>query len=483
MTHYKFFASGISFGAFAATLCMFMMSIWVVSGQSAWAQNASATYALNTNTSQYTWVAFSSPDYDEALEKQLELRQRDLTCEILTGDVDQQTYYRLTIGTYNSRKDARSARSKMGNKLPFDAWLLAIKPGMQQISKSEWLKDPSSSSVPDLEATKSDNAQAIDAATSSSELPISPIDADASSATLSKIDEEDSAPPNATHPSFINLIDQHFDAELQFSNIYEDNIDHDEDFEAVQSYGMVPALQVQFRSSASDPIFTAEYLVARHSYSNTERWDRISNAFRGAFEPRISDALRAKTSVELSLKGSSEDRDISNQFQVVQELEYRFTRRHRLQLYGTYRVKRFPDQPGAKDFKPNVGLNFERTNSDGERFESGARYEFNKEEEIRGNYKRWTFTVGYRTPEINDREQFEIELRHRRKFYTARFVEIEDEDFLRQDNRLSVGVSWLHEFNRGVSMELGYEYETRSSNDPEKLYEANALILSMIYEL
>ncbi len=184
------------------------------------------------------------------------------------------------------------------------------------------------------------------------------------------------------------------------------------------------------------------------------------------------------------MKGSSEDRDISNQFQVAQEFEYRLTNRHRLQLYGTYRIKRFPDQPDNETFKPNVGLNFERTNSDGERFESGARYEFNKRQEARSKYKRWTFTVGYRTPALNkDRDQFEVELKHRRKFYLERFVEIEDEDFLREDYRLGIKATWVHHFKGGVTMEAGYDFETRNSNDPDKPYDANALSLVMIYDL
>lgn len=281
--------------------------------------------------------------------------------------------------------------------------------------------------------------------------------------------------------SFLN---RHFDASLQFSSIYEDNIEHDAEIDAVQSYGMVPALQLRFQSGVEDPLFIFDYLVARHAYSNTERWDRVSNAFRASFEPILGDNLYLVTSAEVSLKGSSEDRDVSNQFQVMQEIEYRFTRRHRLQLYGTYRIKRFPDQPGAQDLKPNVGINFERRNSDNERFEIGARYEFNKEEEVRGNYRRWTFDVSYRTPQFNRlRDQFRVGIKHRTKLYTARFVELDDEDYLREDHRLSIEAVWVHRFTRGVSTEVGYEFETRGSNDPERLYEANAFRFVMIYDL
>ncbi|MFK7846544.1 MAG: SPOR domain-containing protein [Rhodothermales bacterium] len=441
---------------------------------------------------EYTWVTFSSTSYQQALVQQLGFREQGFTGDIIKAAVDGQTYYRVIFGQYGSRKEANAAKKTLRVFLPFDAWLLVLKADFELLSRAEWLPATSVKEALEKEgqmvAQKDGDQQDAQEITQVEELKLSeetdaPPDDVEPDAVLNSDVEEEGLENTSTGVSFDSFLRQHVSAELQFANIYEDNIDHDEDFEAVQSYGMVPALQVQFRSSATDPLITLEYLVARHAYSNTERWDRVSNSFRGALEPRISDALHAKTSVELSLKGSSEDRDVSNQFQIVQEVEYRFSRRHRLQVYGTYRVKRFPDQPGAKDFKPNVGINFERSNSDGERFESGARYEFNKEEELRGNYKRWTFTVDYRTPEILNKNQFEVGVKHRRKSYTARFVEIEDEDYLRLDNRLSVGLSWSRDFSRGVSMEVAYEFETRGSNDPEKLYEANALSLIMTYAL
>lgn len=278
-----------------------------------------------------------------------------------------------------------------------------------------------------------------------------------------------------------SFFSKHIELEVQFSNVYETNIDHD--LEPLPSYGMVPALQARFQNRPDNAWLTLDYVVARHAYTNTDRWDRVSNFFRAAIEPNIGDRFHMTTAGEVSLKGSSEDRDVSNQYQVLQEFEYRITNRHRLQLYGTYRLKRFPDIPNQNTFKPNVGLNFQRTNSDGERFETGARYEINKGQESRQGYKRWTFAVEYRTPELGKNTQFEFEVKHRRKFYSDRFIEIDDEDYLRQDNRFSISAGWIYEVSRDVAFQLEYEYETRGSNDPEKLYEANVFSLQVIYGL
>ncbi len=467
-------------------VCSFFVMLLMAGTSDTQAQEArfADAYILDSsfsklNVGHYTWVAFSSTDLIPALEKHRDYREEGLAGAIIAGEVDRQVYYRVVFGQFASRKEASSARKQLSEKLPQDAWLLKIKSDAELISEDEWLPIQ-------LPVVTTVDMVVIEQPQIPVETSSDPVQR-AEEETEEEFMEEDAGVEKSTSgtgTSFGSFLNRHFDASLQFSSIYEDNIGHDADIDAVQSYGMVPALQVRFQSSAENPLFVFDYLVARHAYSNTERWDRVSNAFRASFEPEISDELYLVTSAEISLRGSSEDRDVSNQYQVMQEIEYRFTRRHRLQLYGTYRIKRFPDQPGAQDLKPNVGINFDRRYSNGERFETGVRYEFNKEEEIRGNYKRWTFSVEYRTPQFNKlRDQFEVGVKHRTKTYTARFVELDDQDYLREDHRLSIEAVWMHQFKRGVSTELGYEFETRGSNDPDRLYDANAFRFVMIYNL
>ena len=431
----------------------------------------------------YTWVVYSSTSLTEALQQHKAWRTYGYDSEVLTGNVKRQTYYRVIVGQFDSLSKASTAQKQMGDILPLDTWLLRLTIDMQMIPESQWLSIEAETPADTLASLNGESILELE--TDSSERVTRSSEDNSGQLHSDEDVEQDPIPNEEDDPVFPleSFWSRHVRAEVHFSSVYEDNIDHSEPFEAIQSYGIIPALSLQFVSSPSDPLFTLEYIVARHNYSNTDRWDRISNSFRGVYQPRISDVFHLQTSIEIALKGSSEDRDISNQYQFLQEVEYRFTRRHRLQLYGTWRHKYFDDRDDPWTFKPNVGLNFERTNSDGERFESGTRYEINRREVARGNYRRWTFSVEYRSPLLWERDQFEIEIKHRRKFYQERFVEIEDEDFLRQDTRLGIGLVWAHRFGRGVVLELGYEYETRGSNDPEKLYEANAFNFLMVYEL
>ncbi|WP_456429748.1 surface lipoprotein assembly modifier [Rhodocaloribacter sp.] len=274
---------------------------------------------------------------------------------------------------------------------------------------------------------------------------------------------------------------RHIDAGLLFSNSYDSNINHDA--EPVSSYGVVPGLRVRYLSAPQKPLYTLVYTVALHSYTNTDRWDRVSHQFTALYAPKLSDRLRARTSATVSLRGSSEDRDISNQFLLGQEFEFRIDRNHRLYLYGTYRLKRFPDKPENNAFKPNVGLDFERRLPEGRRWGVGVRYEIKRRDNPRSDYGRWTFSLEYRTAYFGGGNQIRLGAKYRRKYYARKLVTIEKQDVLRRDQRWTLSFAWRRAFGRGFLVELGYKFENRDSNNPAKLYQAHLVELAFAYDL
>jgi hypothetical protein len=272
-----------------------------------------------------------------------------------------------------------------------------------------------------------------------------------------------------------------FDLEMRLTSSYDTNIDHDE--AGLASYGLVPGLRLRYQDDPADPVWTVSYAAARHTYTNTERWDRVSHTARVAYAPEPSGGFHAETAAELSLRGSSEDRDLSNQYQVVQDLEYRFTRSHRLHLYGTLRWKRVPEDPDGHAFKPNTGLVFERRLAEGRRFQTDVRYEANFERLPEGDYRRWSFAAEYRFPQRLTGGEVEIEAKYRRKDYAARFVEIDDADVRRRDHQWVLGLAWRRPLLAGMRVEAAYAFETRDSNDPGKRFDAHLFGLGLVYGL
>lgn len=271
-----------------------------------------------------------------------------------------------------------------------------------------------------------------------------------------------------------------FDIDLLFASVYESNIDHSD--EPVESYGYVPAARVRFRNRAQDPTLVFTYVVARHDYSNTTRWDRVSHNGRGVFMSELSDAVRPTTIGEVSIRGSSEDRDISDQYGLHQELELRLTRSHRLTGYGGVVWKRPPGDPDDNAFKPRVGLEYDRRLGGGQRFKLNVRHEWNREKLERGGYRRWKIETSYELP-ATATSTVELGVEYRIKRYGARFVEIDDEDFLRRDYRWNLSASWRQRFLRRLLLDVTYEFETRDSNDPEKRFGAHAVTFGLEFGL
>lgn len=259
------------------------------------------------------------------------------------------------------------------------------------------------------------------------------------------------------------------------SSGFDSNIDHDEN--NVQSFGMVPSLGFHFQDSLEKPTFEFDYEMARHRYTNTSRWDRTSHRARASYERGLTDFLRAETTGELSIKGSSEDRELNDQYVLRQELKLRASRSRRFNLFAAYRLKRYDVDPGRNAIDPYVGASFEQRFSGGRSVEIGYRYDKNRSSNPRNRYIRWTYGAEFRTPFLGPDRLLFIEVKYRPQLY-ARTIEIEDvdgddHDVTRRDRRWIVGASWVRPVNKRFDIGFRYNFEMRRSNDVEKNFNSH----------
>jgi hypothetical protein len=265
-----------------------------------------------------------------------------------------------------------------------------------------------------------------------------------------------------------------FVVEASLTNIYESNINHDDD--DVDSRGLIPGGTIKIQNRKSKPTLELEYRIASHQYTNTSRWNRISNFIALSFSPRLSKRVYTETQTEISLKGSSEDRDLSDQYQIRQEVEYRLAKSVRIHLYGTLRRKRYPN-PIDNSFKPNTGSLLELRLPRSRAIEFEARHEVNIEKEERGRYDRQTVEFKYERPAIIKNAELELKLKRRWKNYD-RLIETEQDgevvEMPRRDQQTSLGLELSVPFSRKLKVVMEYEYEWRRSNDVDKLYNAHA---------
>ena len=273
--------------------------------------------------------------------------------------------------------------------------------------------------------------------------------------------------------------------ENDVTNVYDSNIEHDST--NIGSYGIVGGARMRFRSRSSKPGFQAEYAVAAHSYTATDKWDRVSHLARAGVDFPLGDHLLLGLTGEASLKGSSEDREIGDQYAVLPRVEFRPWDDVRFRLITAYRQRYYGESSGSNATNRYATLDMRLRMGSG-MIEGAARFEENNPTVERNRFQRYTYSTAY-TWFPGDRDELLLGLEYRPVKYPNRDVdiliidedgELDEIEVPRKDERWKPEASWVREWTRNFITELEYEYEMRGSNDPEKKYRGHVVTFRTI---
>lgn len=258
---------------------------------------------------------------------------------------------------------------------------------------------------------------------------------------------------------------------------FDSNINHDA--ANLDSYGGALGVGGIFRNDPRKPAVEVQYQAGLHRQSATNQWNRLSHYVRAAWDRRLSKRFELVTVGEVSIKGSTEDRELSNQFVLSPRLEFRITRAFRVRALGAWRAKRYQDDPGRNASNRYGGLALVGRPRSGVRWDAGGRYEVNDTKSDRYMYYRWTWFGGLSTP-LTARDRLEFAMRYSRQRYPYRLVDIHGgPDVPRRDRRVDPDISWLHSV-QDVDLRIGYGFSGRDSNDPRRDYRSHEVLLSVL---
>ena len=276
---------------------------------------------------------------------------------------------------------------------------------------------------------------------------------------------------------------KHWSFYLTTSGRFDSNINHDQD--DIDDYGFVGGIGVYFRNKAKNPNFEFEYEIGRQEYKNTSRWDRTSHSLRAWSENKLGKKWISTTRGEISLKGSTEDRELTNRYSVSQFFQYRLNNKNRFNIGGAYRLKRDDDDKRRDSTNPYLEAGYERRFSKGRRkLEFSYRYEENHARNERFDYIRRTYAAKYVTPLLKI-GHLDLEARFRPQT-NARLVRIElpngkKINVPRRDKRWIYSADYRYPLSRTLELGLIYKYEQRNSNDPDRNFKAHAAVVVLTY--
>ena len=259
------------------------------------------------------------------------------------------------------------------------------------------------------------------------------------------------------------------------TGVYESNINHDEN--PVRDYGAVYGVGTHFETDTVE----VEYEVASHNYQNTDRWDRISHSLTSSYDQKFSKKLSMEAVGEVALRGSSEDRELGDQYVFEPRIHYRISPSNRLRLYGAYRLRRYDENPERDATNRYVGAEF-RQRLGRSALDVGYRWERNVADGPRFTYDRQTYSAQLSTPLAGGLHRLGMEVRYRPQQYAHRFVsDRHPEEGLRRDRRWIVSLGGSFALGRNFELLPGYRFETRSSNDPDKKFDSHAAYVGLRY--
>lgn len=263
--------------------------------------------------------------------------------------------------------------------------------------------------------------------------------------------------------------------------VYETNFTHDE--QAVGSFGLVPSFGVHFRDNAERPSFEAEYEIGLHRYTNTDEFDRVSQNLSAAYRKRLWRGFYSRTTTEASLKGSSEDREINNNYVMEQQLQYRFVTNTRVAVFAAYRLKRYPllDRD-SNSIDSYAGAKIEQRFVGDRRVEFTYKYDHNRAWNPRNNYIRRSYTVEFDTPlSLRRRDFLFTKFRYSPRDYQNRLTRVNGVREPRHDDRWMMELVYERALKSELTVSAAYQYEKRNSNDIDKRFSSNVFALRFTF--
>jgi hypothetical protein len=269
---------------------------------------------------------------------------------------------------------------------------------------------------------------------------------------------------------------------MSLASVFDTNITHDE--QQVSAFGLVPSFGFHFRDNAERPSFESDYEVALHRYNNTDEFDRVSHSFTTVYRKQLAKRLYSKTTTEISLKGSSEDREVNNNYVFEQQLQYRFPANTRVAGFAAYRLKRYPlFDADSNAIDSYAGAKIEQRLRGDRRVEFTYRYDHNRAWDPRNNYFRRTYSLEFQTPlSLKRRDSLSAEFRYSPRTYQTRLTRVNGVRVPRHDDRWVFDVIYERLIRSNLAMAFEYQFEKRNSNDPDKRFSSNAFALTFTFD-
>src|SRR5262245_58535001 len=225
------------------------------------------------------------------------------------------------------------------------------------------------------------------------------------------------------------------------TTVHETNLTHAPLDAELDSYGVLLGAGGDYRRRSRHTTLELQYNGVLRRYSGTDRWNVPGHQGSVAVTQRVTRRWAVGGEAGFQLNGSAEDRVLRNEYTAEADREYRLHGTGRLQLYGEYMAKRYPDQLGNDAADPRVGLKYRQDLGATGTWGIGGRYDYNRADSSRYQYAGWTASTDLGLP-LGSAGRISAYFRYNIRNYSSRMVTVDTGQELRRDADNVAMVTW-----------------------------------------
>jgi len=252
------------------------------------------------------------------------------------------------------------------------------------------------------------------------------------------------------------------------STVYETNLDHRPS--GLASYGVLLGVGGDYYGRWRRTTLEVQYASVFRRYTGTDVWNTPGHKASVAVSRRVARGWAVGADAGVQLNGSTEDRVLRNEYSAEANLEYRLSSRSRVQLYGEYMLKRYPDpQISRNAADPRMGLKYRQVLGASGTWGIGGRYNYNQADSSRYTYSGWTATTDITLP-VGAVGRISTTLRYNVRQYSSRLIDVGGTQVLRRDVDRVATIAWQRGIARVWDVVASYRYEFYQSNDSTRTF-------------
>lgn len=265
-------------------------------------------------------------------------------------------------------------------------------------------------------------------------------------------------------------------AEVWLAAAYDSNILNRAD--APGAWGVEPGLSVGYQPS---PGLGLEYQARGHAWTETDRWDRLSQSLRAEWDARRRGRWNAVLLAQAATQVVTAEYQKADQLTVRPMVEFRASDDDRLRLYAAYRRRRYHDADHTGAHNGYLWLQYRRRLAPYHFGYLSVRREENRAELERRDLGRTAVFAQY-SGRVSPADRVNARLEYRDERYGSRTDVVDGAAVRRYERRWIPSVGWTHQIGR-AALEVDYRYQTRASTLPAREFTEHLTAVTLRYRL